>query len=42
MKQGEIVEQGETETVFTSPRHPYTKSLIDAAPVLPDLKGLTA
>ena len=42
MKQGEIVEQGETEAVFTNPRHPYTKSLIDAAPVLPDLKGLSA
>lgn len=42
MKHGEIVEQGETEAVFTAPQHPYTKSLIDAAPVLPDLKGLTA
>lgn len=42
MKQGEIVEQGETEAVFTNPRHAYTKSLIDAAPVLPDLKGLQA
>ena len=42
MRKGEIVEQGETEVVFTAPRHPYTKSLIDAAPVLPDLKGLSA
>ena len=42
MKQGEIVEQGETETVFTNPSHSYTKSLIEAAPVLPDLKGLIA
>ncbi|MGR3616991.1 MAG: ABC transporter ATP-binding protein [Paracoccaceae bacterium] len=35
MKGGEIVEEGETEAVLTRPSHPYTKSLIDAAPVLP-------
>jgi len=40
MKSGEIVEQGETEAVFTTPQHPYTKSLIAAAPVLPDVKAL--
>ena len=40
MKSGEIVEQGETERVFTSPRHPYTQSLIAAAPRLPDLEEL--
>ena len=37
MKAGEIVEQGETEVVFTQPKHPYTKALIAAAPVLPDM-----
>ncbi|MGC1494866.1 MAG: dipeptide ABC transporter ATP-binding protein [Sulfitobacter sp.] len=36
MKSGEIVEQGETSSVFENPQHPYTQALISAAPVLPD------
>jgi peptide/nickel transport system ATP-binding protein len=40
MKSGQIVEQGETEQVFSTPAHPYTQSLINAAPVLPDLTAL--
>ena len=32
MRDGEIVEQGDAETVMSRPSHPYTRSLIDAAP----------
>jgi len=39
MKDGQIVEAGETEQIFQDPSHPYTKNLIAAAPTLPDLNG---
>jgi ABC-type oligopeptide transport system ATPase subunit len=32
MRLGEIVEQGEAETVYTSPQHPYTQELLAAVP----------
>ncbi len=32
MKTGEIVERGETEALFASPQHPYTRMLIDSEP----------
>ncbi len=33
MRQGRILELGPIEAVWTAPRHPYTRALIDAAPV---------
>ena len=39
MKAGQIVEQGDTEAVFSDPQHLYTQSLLKAAPVLPNWVG---
>lgn len=32
MKSGDVVESGETDRIFTSPEHPYTRMLLDAEP----------
>jgi len=34
MKDGRVIERGETDTVFNTPQHPYTKDLINASPKL--------
>jgi len=34
MKDGEIVEMGDTDTVLRAPRHAYTKKLIACVPEL--------
>lgn len=32
MEQGKLVEHADTQTLFTSPEHPYTRKLLDAEP----------
>ncbi|WP_406600874.1 ABC transporter ATP-binding protein [Microvirga rosea] len=39
MYKGRKVEEGTTEEIFTSPQHPYTKSLLSAVPRLGAMKG---
>ena len=38
---GQVVELGETEDVFTHPRHPYTQALLSAIPVPDPVVGRT-
>lgn len=39
MYQGEKVEEGESETLFSSPQHPYTQALLSAVPKLGAMTG---
>lgn len=34
MNQGRIVETGDTESIYSDPRHPYTQRLLSAVPTL--------
>ena len=36
MRQGKVVESGTAERVFSAPRHPYTRALLDAVPRIDD------
>ena len=36
IKQGQVVEQGEAETVFAAPQHSYTRQLLEAAFLVPE------
>jgi oligopeptide/dipeptide ABC transporter ATP-binding protein len=32
MRNGEVVEEGDTQSIFANPQHPYTKALLEAEP----------
>ena len=42
MYAGRIVETGPADAIFSKPRHPYARGLIDALPTLADTRRLTA
>ena len=35
MQEGTLVEMGKTNQILKNPKHPYTRSLIDATPSIP-------
>jgi len=39
MNAGKIVELGLTQEIFSNPQHPYTKTLLAAAPLLSRMTG---
>ena len=41
MRQGQIVEQADSETLFDKPQHPYTQELLSLVPTLDRIRGET-
>ncbi|MFV0436257.1 MAG: dipeptide ABC transporter ATP-binding protein [Desulfopila sp.] len=41
MYHGRVVEENDVQTLFANPRHPYTKALLKAIPVLGSMQGRT-
>ncbi|WP_150244099.1 ABC transporter ATP-binding protein [Nocardiopsis quinghaiensis] len=39
MRDGKLVEEGDVDRVYASPRHPYTRALLDAVPRIGDQPG---
>lgn len=39
MRDGRLVEEGDVDQVYASPRHPYTRALLDAVPRIGDRPG---
>jgi glutathione transport system ATP-binding protein len=39
MRNGQKMEEGEAQRIFDSPKHPYTRTLLDAVPLLGSLAG---
>jgi peptide/nickel transport system ATP-binding protein len=40
MKDGQVVEEGDVEQVFTRPRHAYARALVAAVPRLPGARDV--
>ena len=39
MRQGKLVEEAPSETLFTAPQHPYTRELLSLVPTLDRIRG---
>ena len=41
MRQGQLLEQADSETLFDTPQHPYTQELLSLVPTLDRIRGET-
>jgi peptide/nickel transport system ATP-binding protein len=39
MKEGKIVEEGEADRLYSSPKDPYTQKLVESIPRIPFLRA---